>query len=234
MNETPTPTPSIAPSTTESVGKVKKPKQPLEHPVRHRVFTVIGVLLCIILIPIVIINCTLIAKQITNQDEVPSVGGVFPMIVLTDSMAGTFGAGSLIFCTSVDPTTIEVGDIICFYDPAGTGTSTITHRVEEIITSDDGTLYFATKGDANNTSDMRAVAADKVLGEYAFHIEGLGSLAMFMQTTQGLLIFVALPIVLLVAYDVIRRRLYDKMQANKESALQAELDALRASQGSGE
>ncbi len=209
---------------------VPAPHPTTTHTARHRIGTVIGVLLCVILIPVVIINCTLIAKQFLNEDEVPSVGGVFPMIVLTDSMAGTFNAGSLIFCTSVDPSTIQVGDIICFYDPAGTGVSTITHRVQEITSDDAGTTYFVTKGDANNTADKRAVAADKVLGEYAFHIEGLGNLAMFMQTTPGLIVFVVLPIVLLVAYDVIRRRIYDKRKDANADALAQELEALRAQQ----
>lgn len=41
----------------------------IEHPVRHKVFTVIGIILCVVLIPIIIINCTLIAKQFTDQDR---------------------------------------------------------------------------------------------------------------------------------------------------------------------
>lgn len=46
----------------------------------HRILTVIGAVLCVILIPILIINCTLIVKSYTNKDQVPSVGGIFPMI----------------------------------------------------------------------------------------------------------------------------------------------------------
>ena len=51
----------------------------------HKVLTVIGTVLCIILIPILIINCTLIIKSFTSE-EVPSVAGKLPLIVLTDSM----------------------------------------------------------------------------------------------------------------------------------------------------
>lgn len=208
----------------------KKQKPVYKHPVRHRIFTVIGILLCIVLIPIIVINCTLIAKQLINKDEVPSVGGVFPMIVLTDSMAGTFDGGSLIFCSSVDPDDVEVDDIICFYDPQGTGTTTITHRVVEIGTKKDGERIFVTKGDANNIVDQVAVSEDDILGKYMFHINGLGRLAMFMQTTPGLIIFIILPIVILVAYDVIRRRLYDKHKDADVDALTQELERLRAQQ----
>lgn len=199
---------------------------------RHRVFTVIGVILCVILIPIVIINCTLIAKQFLNKDEVPSVGGVFPMIVLTDSMAGTFDAGSLIFCNSVDAKDVKEGDIICYFDPSGNGTTTTTHRVSEIQTSSDGSLSFVTKGDANNDVDPTPVPESKLVGVYKFHIAGLGSVAMFMQTTPGLIIFVVLPIAILIAYDVIRRRMFDKKKTTETEALEAQLKKLQEEKAS--
>ncbi len=198
------------------------------HKVRHGIFTAIGILLCVILIPVVIINCTLIAKQITNQDEVPSFGGVFPMIVLTDSMSGTFDAGSLIICTTVDAKDVKTGDIICYFDPAGSGSTTTTHRVQEIKTDQDGSISFITKGDANNTADKTPVPAANLVGVYRFHIEGLGSFAMFMQTTPGLIIFAVLPVLALILYDVVRRRIYDKQKATQTDALVAELESLRA------
>lgn len=198
------------------------------HSVRHRVFTVIGIILCAIFIPIIIINCTLIVKQFTDKDNVPSVGGIFPMIVLTDSMKGTFDAGSLIICRTAQPEEIRVGDIICFFDPMGSGTTTTTHRVMEIETDEDGNLSFITKGDANNTEDLAAVPASKLVGVYKFHIAGLGSFALFMQSTPGLIIFVALPILLLIGYDTVRRRMYEKKKDSDTDALMAELEALRA------
>jgi len=198
------------------------------HPVRHTVFTVIGIILCVILTPIVIINCTLIVKQFTDKDNVPSVGGTFPMIVLTDSMKGTFDSGSLIICHTAKPEEVQVGDIICFYDPMGNGTTTTTHRVLEIQTDDAGNISFVTKGDANNAEDMATVPGSKLIGIYKFHINGLGSLALFMQSTPGLIIFVALPILLLIGYDTIRRRMYEKQKDSDTDALLAELEALRA------
>ncbi len=195
---------------------------------RHKAFTIVGIVLCVILIPIVIINCTLIIKQFTNKDKVPSIGGVFPMIVTTDSMKGTFDAGSLIICKTADPEDIKEGDIICFYDPAGSGTSTVTHRVTEVNKDEDGNISWTTKGDNNNTEDQVAVPADKLVGVYDFHINGLGSVAMFMQTTPGLIIFIVIPILLLVGYDIIRRRMYEKRRDSDTDALLAELEELRA------
>ena len=63
----------------------------------HKIFSIIGIVLCIILIPILIINITLIIKSNIGKDEVPSVGGYFPMIVLTDSMNPDIKSGDLIY-----------------------------------------------------------------------------------------------------------------------------------------
>ena len=53
---------------------------------KQKVMTIVGTLLCIILLPVLVINVTLIVKSYVNTDEVPTLGGYCPMIVLTDSM----------------------------------------------------------------------------------------------------------------------------------------------------
>lgn len=194
----------------------------------HKILTGIGIILCVILIPILVINCTLIIKSYTNKDQVPSISGIFPMIILTDSMYPEFESGDLIICNTAEPEDIKVGDVICFYDPEGNGTATVTHRVQEVITDDEGNLAWITKGDANNTEDLPTVPAKNLIGVYKTRLKGLGNVAMFMQTTQGLIICVICPIILLVAYDVIRRRAYEKSKKKDTDALLAELEALRA------
>lgn len=196
--------------------------------VASRVWTVIGIILCVILIPILVINCTLLIKGYTGDGKVPTVGGIFPMIVLTDSMSGTFESGDLIICHTAQPEEIQDGDVICFYDPMGNGTTTVTHRVTEVTTDDSGAVAFRTKGDANNTEDMALVHGSELIGVYKTHLSGLGSVALFMQTTPGLIVCVILPILLLLAYDMIRRRLYEKSKQKDNAALMAELEALRA------
>ena len=207
-----------------------KGKRNQEEPVsiRHRILTVIGVVLCVILIPILVVNCTLILKSYTNKDQVPSVGGVFPMIILTDSMEPVFSSGDLIVCHTIDAEDVKKGDIICFYDPAGNGTTTVTHRVTKVSTDDSGALAWETKGDANNTEDSTLVPAKNLVGIYQRHFSGLGNAAMFVQTTQGLILCVICPIILLVAYDVIRRRMYERSKKKDTDALLEELESLRA------
>jgi signal peptidase len=194
----------------------------------HKSLNIIGIVLCVILVPILIVNCTLIVKSWINKDEVPSIGGVMPLIVLTDSMYPDIKSGDIIFAKKTDANSIEVGDDISFFDPAGNGTSIVTHRVTEII-EEDGKLSFRTKGINNNTEDRVTVPAEKLVGEYTgIRIALAGNIALFMQTVPGLLICVVVPIVLLVGYDMIRRKKYEKSKATNVDSLMAELEALKA------
>jgi signal peptidase len=96
------------------------------------------------------------------------------------------------------------------------------------IVSEDGTLSFRTKGDANDSEDQSLVPAESLVGVYQRKISGAGNVAMFMQTTAGLIICVVLPLILLVAFDLIRRRQFEKHNQQDTAALLAELEALKA------
>ena len=193
----------------------------------HKLLTALGVVLCIILIPILVVNITLIVKSYTNTEEVPKIGGYAPLIVLTGSMEDEIMSGDLIIVKQIDGKDVKVNDVIAFFDPDGNGTSILTHRVVEIL-EEDGTLSFRTKGDANNTEDRLPVSADKLVGIYVTRIGGAGNVAMFMQTTAGLVICVIVPLILLIAWDVIRRKRYEKINKQDTDALLEELKALRA------
>ena len=192
----------------------------------HNSLTVIGVIMCIILIPILIVNCILIVKSYTSE-EVPSVGGYLPLIVLTDSMYPVIESGDLIIRHTQEPEDIAVGDVIAFFDPAGNGSSIVSHRVLE-VTEEDGQIAWKTKGDNNNTEDKLPVPADKLVARYeGTRIPGFGNVALFMQTTPGLIVCVVLPMLLLIGYDMVRRKLYEKNSKKDTDALLAELEELR-------
>ena len=197
---------------------------------KDRVLTAIGVLLCLILAPILIANMTMIIKSYTNADEVPSFGGYCPFIVMTDSMSPVINGGDLVIDKVVsDPSEIQKGDIISFFDPASSSNSVVTHRVVEVVKEAEG-ISFRTQGDANNTEDDDLVPADKVVGVYLTKISGAGNVILFMQSTPGLVVCIALPILLLIGYDAIRRRRYEKQQQADTEALMKELEELRAKQ----
>ncbi len=193
----------------------------------HKIFNIIGIVLCVVLIPILLMNVTLIIKSFTNKDEVPKIGGYCPLIVLTGSMEPEINSGDMIIVKQIDSADVKEKDVIAFFDPDGNGQSILTHRVTG-ITEVDGQTAFITKGDANNTEDRLPATADQLVGIYVFRIHGLGNVAMFMQTTAGLIVCVVLPLVLLVGYDLIRRRQFEKHSQQDTAALLAELEALKA------
>lgn len=198
---------------------------------KHKAGTIVGIVLCVLLLPVLIINITLIIHSFTNPDEVPNVGGVFPLIVLTDSMYPEIQGGDLIICHTVAPEEVQVGDTIAFFDPVGNGTSVVSHSVVKVVEGKDG-ISWVTRGIANNANDAMPVPADKLVGMYQTRLPGLGNVVMFMQTPAGLVLCVVCPILLLVGWDVIRRRRYEKYMRNETILLQSELEELRAQQNS--
>ena len=196
--------------------------------IAHKVATAAGIVLCVLLVPVLLVNCFLLYQSATNQEEVPSVGGVVPFIVLSDSMNPEIASGDLIVCHKADAESVKVGDIISFFDPEGNGVSVVSHRVVSVDADDAGQIAFTTKGDANNVEDASPVPANKLIGVYSFRIPGLGNVAMFMQSPQGLVVCVLVPVVLLLAYDVVRRRACERASQAQTEALEAELAELRA------
>lgn len=85
--------------------------------------------------------------------------------VLTGSMDPAIKEGEVILIKKVDPTTIQVGDIITYQSTQGMlAGQNITHRVTAI--SNQGQLLFTTKGDANSAQDNEAVTVEKIKGVY--------------------------------------------------------------------
>lgn len=195
-----------------------------------KILTGIGIALCVILIPCLIINVTMIVKSYTNKSEVPSFLGVTPLIVLSGSMKPDIGEGELIFSTDISPEDVREEMVISFFDPLSTTGTIVTHKVVEVIENADGTRSFRTRGTNNNANDSALVPEGNLVGRYRFGIPLAGYVAMFMQSTPGLVVCVAVPLVLFIGYDMLRRRRYDKSKSEDMDALMAELEALRAKQ----
>lgn len=148
-------------------------------------------------------------------------------------MEPEISSGDLIIVKQIDSSEVKENDIIAFFDPDGNGQSILTHRVVN-VTEEDGKTAFITKGDANNSEDRQPVPSDQLVGGYVLRIPGMGNIAMFMQTTAGLIVCVVLPLIILVGFDFIRRRQFEKTSRQDTEALLAELEALKAEKASKE
>ena len=174
----------------------------------HVLATAVGIVLCVAIAPILFMNVTLLAKNACG-DEVPNVGGYFPLVVLTDSMSPAIESGDLAICRTAASSDVAVGDAIAFFDPMSTraegSASLVLHRVSEVEQAPDGTTQWVTKGDANNACDLAPVAADDLAGRYVTKIPQVGSAVLFLQSPLGVLLCVAIPLAAIVLIRVFRR-----------------------------
>lgn len=191
-----------------------------------KALSIVGIVLCVIFAPILVLNVILIAKSFINKSDVPSFAGYLPMIVMTGSMEPEIRGGDLIICKTVKAENISKGDVISFFDPDGNGTSVVTHRVTEVI-NEGGEISFRTKGDANLIEDKTAVPAENLVGKYKMRIPYAGNVSMFMQSTAGLIVCVILPILLLLGIDILKGRSLEKSKRSETEALRAELEMLK-------
>lgn len=192
----------------------------------QRTLSVIGLILCVIFGFMLLCNLTIIIKGTINPERPPSVLGITPMVVQSGSMSGDapdhIEVGDLIFTGKADIEKLKAGDIISFME----GKIVVTHRITAISTAEDGSLLFTTKGDANNTEDA-PVTADRIVGVYIGRIPKLGDFAMFLQTSLGMIIFVGVPLLAFIIYDIIRRQRSANKASKKTAEMEAELERLR-------
>ena len=185
----------------------------------NRGATVAMIVLAVILVPVLLINLTLIVKGSIYPDSPPDVFGIAPLAVTSGSMQGdekgSFDEGSLIFVKKLsasDKNNLEAGDVITFL----TDGVYVTHRIVSVNKNSSGdSVSFVTKGDANSVTDG-AIPAQNVFGKCVGSIAGLGGFMLFLLTPAGILLFVGLPILIYVAVDVLLITLHNRKVAKTQ------------------
>lgn len=122
----------------------------------------------------------------------PKLLGMTPLAVLSGSMEPTYNVGSLIYVKDADPQDVQIGDPITFKISDDT---MVTHRVVAIDTE---AQTFQTKGDANDNVDGGAVAYENLVGKPVFTIPYMGYLAVYANTTTGMIVMVTVILVILI------------------------------------
>lgn len=195
------------------------------------VLNVIGIVLCVLLVPILIINCLLIVKGMLRPSEVPSVGKYCPLIVLTESMEPEICPGDLIICKRLsDESELSVGTTVSFFDPAGNGSSVVTHKIIAVITDGEtGETLYKTKGVNNNIEDRTPFPIENVIGVYTgVRFPFVGRAVMFVQSPMGLITCIVVPVALIAAAWYINKRREDKKKQAELNALKAQADSSEA------
>jgi len=201
---------------------------------RQRLLSGLGTVLSLCLLPLLVINIIIIVQSRLHPEEMPSVLGLSPMAVVTNSMSPVIDGGDMIFTRKAEAESLRVGDIIAFYDPSFAAKVVNTHRIVSVETTETGGLLFTTRGDANSGNDPEPVPAENVVGLYTGRIRGLGKLAMYMRTVPGLILFVLVPVIIFASAEILRIRREEKAGIRENLRLREELESLRQAAGHAE
>ena len=100
---------------------------------------------------------------------------------------------------------IQKGDIITFVSNSNVSKGlTVTHRVVDIISNEDGTKSYITKGDNNLKADQATVNINDVLGKVLFKIPQLGRVQFLIADKFGWLLLILIPSLGVIIYDFIK------------------------------
>lgn len=169
-----------------------------------------------------IIICSLIAIMIVIQiikepNQIPSLLGYKVLQVVSGSMEDVFKVGDVILIKETKQEDIKKGDIITYKKE-----NYITHRIIEMNKTND-TMYYTTKGDSNNVNDTEKVKYEEIEGKYITKFVYIGRLINFLNTTEGFIILVSLPIIV-IAFTIFRElRKKEKKSKRKIRRLDYEL-----------
>lgn len=127
-------------------------------------------------------------------------GNFKALTVLSGSMESVIHTGSMVF---IRPASLyKVGDIITFGALNKTQVPT-THRIVEIKGSGDKTI-FVTKGDANNSTDLREVVQGEILGKAYFSIPYLGYTVDMVKKPMWFVVFIIISAVIII-YEELKK-----------------------------
>ena len=137
------------------------------------VFTGVGIAVVAFLLVVLIM---LAVDKFVKKSPVTSLFGVSFLTVSTGSMSGTIEEGDIVIIEEADE--YKVGDIITFLPE--NATIPTTHRIIRI----DGDLFY-TKGDANDSDDVRPITVDKVFGKVTGRIRYVGAFFTWVANEYG-------------------------------------------------
>jgi len=146
----------------------------------------------------------------TQQGSAPAIFGLRLYSVQTTSMEPTLMKGDLVISTAVkDPKELKREDIITYWTVINGERVLNTHRIVEISVVS-GSLGFTTKGDNNTTNDAQYVHQKDIVGKVGMigdkytRLAGVGKVFDYLQTSQGFLLVVVIPVLIFLLYQLVQ------------------------------
>ena len=156
-------------------------------------------------------------QMIKGQE--PNIFGYRFYVVVTDSMSPELEVGDVILSKSVNPETIEVGDVVTFVGNTGTQNGLIiTHKVIEAPYYDeDNNGYITTQGVRQFSPVDAPVPLENVKAVMVRKMVVLGYLFNLLRRPIGFIILIFIPLMLIAIYYLCKIALSSaKKQVNAE------------------
>lgn len=189
-----------------------------------------GLVWCVVFVSVAMMVFTIFSVNTFDRND-RAVFGHKMYIVLSDSMSATdFDAGDLVIVKEVDPSTLQVGDIVSFVSQnADSYGQVTTHKIREVTTTQSGEPGFITYGTTTDTNDEGVVTYPYVQGKYVLAIPKLGTFFQFLKTPQGYLLCILLPFLLLILYQGLNCvKIFRQYKKEQMEELWAEKEAIEA------
>ena len=185
----------------------------------------------VVIVAVAMMVFTIVSVNTFDRND-RALFGYKAFIVLSDSMSATdFDAGDLVVVKEVlDPSTLEVGDIISYQSLNSTNYGeTVTHKIRSRTVNENGDPGFVTYGTTTDTDDEIIVTYPFVQGKYVFSVPHLGEFFVFLKTPLGYVVCILLPFMLLIFYQGLNCvKIFRQYKAEQMAELQAEKDAIEA------
>lgn len=194
---------------------------------------IINIIVDILVVIVLIVSILIVALSLTSKSSgVPTIFGIAPMSVQSNSMEDTINTGDLIFTEVIDDPHYEykVGDIVTFPIEIDGVETFNTHRIVEVVEdADNDIIYYKTQGDNKKTNpvpDKDLQTQLTIIGKYTNNkIGGLGYAFSFIRTQLGFFLCILLPMILFFVYEAIRVIL-NLIAYNKEKAVEEAQSAI--------
>ena len=172
---------------------------------------VIGIVVNVVLVlAIVLAVMATYVSFSTQSGNAPAIFSLRLYSVQTTSMEPTLMKGDLVVSTAVkDPKKLKRNDIITYWTIIDGERVLNTHRIVE-ISGVSGSLGFTTKGDNNTANDAQYVHQKDVVGKVGMIgdkytcLSGVGKVFDYLQTSQGFLLVVVIPVLIFLLYQLIQ------------------------------
>ena len=193
--------------------------------------TVLLAVLCVILIPLLAVNITLIVKGALYPDELTDVFNIAPVAIDNTYMEGEnegcFNEGALVFIKTFDTDeerqAVEQGDVVAFRWLEDDGSVNFTvYRILGVTRDEETGLITSVSVRADNVPEGEGTAPipveiGDVVGILNGSVDHLGAFAMFLMQPLGVLLFVGVPVVIYVVVDIIRITIHNRKVRKAES-----------------